>query len=259
MKIAAIQLVARQGARAMTLQRALRALDAAARTDPAPDLVLLPAFGDTTATGPEADLVCEHVHGQTQAALGRAAREWGLYVAYGMLERSPAAALPYLSAILLDADGDVRLSHRCRVVTDLTRDRIQAGDACRTAPTIFGQIGLLAGDELLSEACWHDTAASAGLILGVACWGAWSAGGNADETRSGLAAQATRVQRPAAIADLSMESPDGTPLGQGFCAVFDGRGRACAAAVDSRGIAWADIEIPDLAKADGEAARRPTD
>lgn len=248
MRLAVIQLAARRGARSLTLQRALRAVDAAARSDPAPDLVLLPAFSDVTASPAEADLLCEHVHGQTQAALGRAAREWGVFVAFGMLECSPAAALPYLTGVLIDPDGDVCLSQRTRTVTGAVRDRIQAGASFRVADTVLGRIALLPGDDAMSDACWIE-AAAADLVLCTACHAAWPRAAEERDILATIARLAGRAARPAALADLTVEGSDGTTAGQGTCAVFDATGRACPAEADSRGIMWADVEITPSAQA----------
>ena len=72
MRVAAVQVEVDAASRTTTLKRVLAALDVAAEQDPAPDLIVLPAFLDTCCEGPESKL--EYVYGPGTSACGFRAR-----------------------------------------------------------------------------------------------------------------------------------------------------------------------------------------
>ncbi len=89
MRIAVIQLPVAPTRRTLTLHRALQVIDDAARADPAPDLILLPAFCDVPAvTAGHVDVI-ERLAGQTVAACSWRARHWGVFIALGLAEQGP--------------------------------------------------------------------------------------------------------------------------------------------------------------------------
>ncbi len=86
MRIAVVQLAVDPARRTVTFQHALHAIDQAAECDPAPDLILLPAFGDVLAVMSGNEAVTDRPAGPVVAACGLRARQWGVFVALGFAE-----------------------------------------------------------------------------------------------------------------------------------------------------------------------------
>lgn len=97
MRVAMAQVRLDDASRSATIQDIMSAVDRAADTDPAPDLVVLPGGcdGDGRATAAVRESVVE--------AIAHRAREWGVYVAAGMHGGAQREAC----ALLFDADGDM--------------------------------------------------------------------------------------------------------------------------------------------------------
>ena len=93
MRMAVVQLEVDPMRRTVTFQRALRAIDAAAEQDPAPDLIVLPAYRDVLAVMLGEQRPAERQAGQTVAACGLRARQWGVFVALGFAEQGAAKSL----------------------------------------------------------------------------------------------------------------------------------------------------------------------
>jgi len=246
MRVAVVQLPVQRGARTSTFQAALAAIDAAADTDPAPDLVLLPAFagvvdalaGDTT--------LCENVHGQTTAGCGFRARTWGIFVALGMASHGPER--PYLTNVLIDRDGDVRLAQHQVRLDESGKQVFGAGSNQATVDILLGRMALLAGDDLFDAEAWNAVVASgAQAVLGSACWAAWPTGGkHRKSVRTRIAEQAKRCGLWCAVADVTVKSA-GTGLSvAGQSTIFNHTGQIVAAAdAGAAATLWSDIPLPE--------------
>lgn len=239
MRLAIVQLRIDPKNRARTLQSALRAIDAAAETDPAPDLVVLPAFaGVSYAASGRAEFI-ERLHGQTTAACGFHARNWGIFLALGMAEQG--SVKPFLTAVLIDRDGDIRLGQRQVSCANAERSEFAAGDGWRTVDVLLGRIGLLVGDDLLSTEAWSALAgAGAEVIVGSVYWQAKSPA----QTQA-LCTQLSELSRQhglwCAAADVTPDPASETRT-SGHSQILDGAGRMVASAEPGRpAILWADV------------------
>jgi len=230
-RLAVVQLEVQAGRRAVALQRALAALDAAADRDPAPDLILLPAFADVPAVLAGRPFIAERTPGQTASAIGYHGREWGVFTAFGFAE-SHADTL-YMTAALLDRDGDLRLANRQMTILRGVTDRFTAGTAPRPAGILFGRVAVLAGDDLLNEQAWAAATVAGGqIVLGCACWTLSGDHdlGSPEVVRSRLAALAGRFGVPCAVSDvLTAEEESGLDC-PGCSVVLDQQGVVVAAA-----------------------------
>jgi hypothetical protein len=104
MKVILLQVRLDSRSQAANLQRLGAAMDRAAKTELAPDLLVLPGACDTggvtsTRRGHEAGLV------GVRETIAFKAREWGVYVAAGLHEPRGDARAPV--AVLFDPDGDI--------------------------------------------------------------------------------------------------------------------------------------------------------
>ncbi len=241
MRLAVVQLWIDPKNRARTLQAALRAIDAAAETDPAPDLVVLPAFAGVSTAARIGEGFIERLHGQTTAACGFHARSWGIFLVLGMAEQG--SAKPYLTAVLIDRDGDIRLGQRQVCSLDGDRSRFAAGDHWRSVDVLLGRIGILAGDDLLSAPAWSALAAlGANVIVGVVDWRHKGAA----QTEP-LGAQLSDLSRRhglwCAAADVTTDpAGKGDPRSSGHSLIVDDGGQVVAAAEPGRpAILWADL------------------
>jgi len=203
MRLAVVQLEVRPGERTATLQGALRAIDAAAETDPAPDLILLPAFRDVLAVTCGDASMTERCPGPVVATCGSRAREWGLFIALGFAERK--ADKPFVTTCLIDPDGDIRLSHRQSVFSTGPADRFSVGMDIETADLIYGRVAVWSGDDCLDADVWRRTAdTGAALAIGSACWShaGEEAAPGADEIRRRISDHAAGAGFDAAVADV---------------------------------------------------------
>jgi predicted amidohydrolase len=212
MKVAVVQLVVRLGHRATTLQRALAAFDRAAEADPAPDLVLLPAFSDVPELAWGETCVGERLEGPTVAAIAHRARQWGVFVCFGLAERI-ANRLAVCSA-LLDHDGDL-VAVRRGELTGAKQPVTSCASGVDVRNTTIGAIGLLhAGDVCQAAGASDDASARAELLICPGCF--LSAGGKGPARRVELTgkivATAKRFGAHIAVADVSTEA-DGVSSG----------------------------------------------
>ena len=243
MRIAVVQLKVQPNRRTTNLQAALDAIDAAAKTDPAPDLILLPAFADVLDSAAGRNDPCEYVEGQATAACGLRARSWGLFIAFGMAEKG--GKRPYLTTVLLDRDGDVRLAQRQMFLHESTSDFFQPGKTLSVANILLGRIGLLTGDDWLNPRAWdHMVQSSAQLVVGSACC-LRSAGKDTDPqaTRSPIAEQARRTNLWCAVADATTGDQSNSP---GLSTIINNQGEIIAAAPPGEAVTlWAEINLPE--------------
>lgn len=238
MRVAVVQLEVDTSSRSKTLQQAMRAMDKAAEMDPAPDLIVLPAFVDTCVDS--VDSVLEGTHGASVAACGFRARSWGVFAAMGFAER--ARPLPRLNGILFDRDGDHRL------IQPLTRagKSLSGRYDVSTAPleiieVLLGRIAVLVDDDIVDETSWREVvAAGAQLIVGTIGAGVISEK-SIDATLTKLAKQ---FNRPCVVADVTTGGKKAVVRRHGVSRIVDRTGSVVSAAkADSAAILTAQIEL----------------
>jgi len=246
MRIAAVQLRITPTSRTFTLQSALEAIDEAAETDPAPDLIVLPAYCDVFSIASGGSTPGERLHGQAMAACGVRARSWGLFVALGIAERG--ADRPFVTGILLDRDGDVRLAQR-QVSFNKTQASVFAtGDGFAAADILLGRFAILVGDDVLDAAAW-EAAARAGVqcVIATACWRRDKGGrASSGDAPAMIAGHAARYGLPCAVADVTTGSAKTAGDCPGFSLIVDDCGKTLAKAeAGAAQILWADVALPD--------------
>ncbi len=257
MRIAAVQLRIAPTSRTRTLQRALAAIDEAAGTDPAPDLIVLPAFADVFDFASGGTALSERLHGQVMAACGVRGRSWGLFVALAFAERS--ADRPFVTGLLLDRDGDIRLSQRQASFSGSQKAVFAAGDSFASADILLGRFAMLVGDDVLDGAAW-DAAARSGTqcIIAPTCRRRDKKGRAAPvDVLAVVADHADRCGLPCVVADVTTggETADGDC--PGFSAIVDDCGKVLAKSnTNDTAILWADVVLPDVEaiSSDGEGA-----
>jgi hypothetical protein len=114
LNVALLQIELDASSPARNLQRVLGAIDRACRTDPSPDLVVLPGGCDTGGPLPGGEFPLSIIQ-NVREAIALKAREWGIYIAVGLHARCPDGYRH--SAVLFDPDADVVAMH-------------EAGDEC---------------------------------------------------------------------------------------------------------------------------------
>ncbi len=140
MRIALLQIEVDPHSRSTTLRHAADGIVATAEGDPAPDLICLPGRLDGL------DSVTSGMTDTFVETLAFKAREMGLHVTFGFREEELNHTLD--SAVWCDADGDVLLKQQ-----RITRDASSAPPSAmsfRIAPTLYGRVGLLVGDDAWS-------------------------------------------------------------------------------------------------------------
>lgn len=151
MNIAMLAIVLDPAGRSTNIARVLRLIDAAARSEPAPDLIVVPSGCDEPC-GSQAlfSPAMADVYG---ASLSSRAREWGVFVAFA--HRGQAGRSDHNTAVLLDADGDECLVNN-------------AGDALPTVAsgrTIIGSVGLCFESPSLAAVAWRRTDSPAPSVI----------------------------------------------------------------------------------------------
>lgn len=104
------------------------------------DVVVLPECLDLGWTFPEARRRAQPIPGPHSNRLSRAAREAGLHIVAGLVER--AGDRIYNSAVLLSPQGEILLRHRKINELDIARDLYSTGDTLAVARTALGIIGI---------------------------------------------------------------------------------------------------------------------
>ncbi|MCA9254780.1 MAG: carbon-nitrogen hydrolase family protein [Phycisphaerales bacterium] len=246
MRVAAVQIEVDTASRTETLQRALSAIDAAAEMDPAPDLVVLPAFLDTCGDGPQSKL--EYVYGPGTSACGFRARSWGVFVAMGLAERS--LPLPRLKSVLYDRDGDHRLIQSMSRPGDALRKWYQSeGKPLGVARVLVGRIALLTDDDIVSEDAWREVVQQgAQLIVGTIGGGATTA----KSLETALKKYTKQFGRPCVVADLTTGRQKIALPRTGVSRIVDADGEILAAATSGvADIITADLSLPVDDTSDG--------
>ena len=203
MRVAVVQLVVKVGHRATTLQRALAAFDRAAEADPAPDLILLPAFCDVAELTRGDKDVGERLEGPTLAAIAHRARQWGVFASFGLVERS--ANRLAVCSVLLDHDGDLVAVRR----GELAGAKQMGSSGVEMRNTAIGAVGLMnAGDVFQAADATGDATGQAELLICPGCL--LLAGGKGPargaEVTGKIVATAKRFGAHFAVADVSTEA-----------------------------------------------------
>lgn len=139
-RLAMIQMQVVPGDKASNLDHARRWLHEARRQGA--DVAVLPEAFTTGWTHPSArELADELPHGETTEALRQTARETGLYLCAGLVER--AGGQLFNSAILLNPEGRLLLHHRKINELAIAHDLYGLGDRLEVAQTPLGRFGLM--------------------------------------------------------------------------------------------------------------------
>ncbi len=111
-----------------------------------PHLVCLPECTLTGYLYTETDLArfAEPIPGPTTQAMAALARQHGVFLCFGLLERAPEGV--YNTALLLDDRGEIRLKHR----KIHEQPPFCTGDAVRVADTPLGRLGILICGDLFA-------------------------------------------------------------------------------------------------------------
>lgn len=230
MKIAVVQMQVRPGHRSSTLQAALAAIDLAAEAEPAPELIVLPAFGDVPHLLGGSSLPGERIEGPTVAACSFHARAWGVWLAFGFAERGTEK--PWSTSVLLDVDGDVRGTNRQVKFGAAGRARFAAGDTFATFATPLGGIALLPGEDVFDESAWKAVSEQgAALIVSTCCLPreARSPVVDPEAARRRLCGLAADLKIACATADVAT-AEGARPDCAGFTTIIDAAGKLVASA-----------------------------
>jgi predicted amidohydrolase len=103
-------------------------------------LVVLPECLDLGWTDPSARRLAQPIPGPHSERLARAARENGLYIVAGLVERADDRL--YNAAVLIDPRGQIVLVHRKINELDIAHDLYAIGDRLAVADTELGTLGI---------------------------------------------------------------------------------------------------------------------
>jgi predicted amidohydrolase len=181
MKLALIQMLVEPGRPEANRRRAAERIAEAARNGA--EAAVLPEALNLGWTDPSARELAEPIAGgPTFQALSSAARENGLLVCAGLVERE--AERIFNSAVLINERGELMIRHRKLNELDIAHNLYEGGDSLRVVDTNFGRVGvmicadafvpgqfvartlaLMGADIILSPCAWavpadHDQAAT---------------------------------------------------------------------------------------------------
>jgi predicted amidohydrolase len=184
--LALAQMLVKGGDREGNLATASVMIQAAA--DSGADIVLLPEAMDLGWTHPSALSEAEPLpDGETCRALCTAARENGVFVCSGLIEK--AGERIYNAAVLIDSGGNLLLHHRKLNELEIGHEYYQQGDRLNVCQTKFGTIGLMicadafARDQVLTRSLCYM---GADIILSPSAWAVPPDHDNAKEPYGGL-------------------------------------------------------------------------
>lgn len=240
MRIAVIQLAVEPGRRAATLQRAVAALESAAEVDPAPDLIVLPTFSDLPDVILERVVLGERFQGPTTAAMSDYARQWGVYVAFGFVERTAEGLGPCI--VLLDRDGDVVQSRRSRLTGQ--REAV-AETAPHVCETIIGGIRLIAMEELAGPDPIAACESKPDVLICPGCFAARSreAAAFVKKFKRRAGAVAGGLGTHLALADVIVESKTPPWAFPGAALIADPSGAIVSESAGKPELLWIDIPV----------------
>jgi predicted amidohydrolase len=139
LRVAMGQMLVQAGQPAANLQRAVRCIASAAQADC--DLIVLPECLDIGWADSSARTLAQALPGPHSALLCEAARQHGIFVAAGLVER--AGPLLYNAAVLIDDTGQICLVHRkINELQGVTGGLYAVGDRLAVAHTRLGVMGL---------------------------------------------------------------------------------------------------------------------
>ncbi len=168
--LALIQMAVEGGDKAGNLARAAERVGTASANGAS--IVLLPEAMDLGWTHPSALTEAEPIpDGRSFQTLSALAKEYGLYVCSGLVEKTPEAV--YNAAVLIDPQGTLRLLHRKLNELEIGHACYAQGDRLQVCATEFGTIGLMicadafARDRVISRALGYM---GADLILSPSSW-----------------------------------------------------------------------------------------
>jgi predicted amidohydrolase len=138
MRVGMAQMLVEPGEPAANLARAAEMVRDAARAGC--DVVVLPECLDLGWTHASARTLAAPIPGPRAAALAAVAREHGVMVAAGLVERDGDRL--YNSAVLISAEGELLLRHRKITELELALRLYSVGTTLAVAPTALGVIGL---------------------------------------------------------------------------------------------------------------------
>jgi predicted amidohydrolase len=144
-------------------------------------LVVLPECLDLGWTHPSARALARPIPGPHSDRLAQAARESGVFVVAGLVERAQGKI--YNAAVLIDPAGQIRLLHRKINELDLAHDLYAVGDRLGVVETELGTLGINIcadnfGDSL---AIGHVLARMGAQLLLSPC--AWAVDANHDNAK----------------------------------------------------------------------------
>jgi predicted amidohydrolase len=140
MKLAMAQMLVEPGRKESNLARAEKCVAEAATLGA--QVVVLPEAMPLGWTDPSARTQADEIHdGESCVRLRRAAKEHGLFVCAGIIER--AGENIFNAAVLIDSAGKVISHHRKIHELDIAGDLYARGDCLSVADTPFGRMGLM--------------------------------------------------------------------------------------------------------------------
>jgi predicted amidohydrolase len=168
-RIAMAQMLVEGGRPEANLRRATARIAQAAEAGCG--VVVLPETLDCGWTHPSARLLAQPFPGPHTEPLARAARQHGIWVVAGLVERAGDAL--YNASVLIDPQGLLRLAHRKLNELDIAAGLYSRGDSLRVAPTPFGRVAIPICADLFPETAYFAATLAhmgCGLILSPCAW-----------------------------------------------------------------------------------------
>lgn len=182
MKVAMCQMLVECAAPRANLDRACRSIRSAEA-----DVAVLPECLDIGWTHPAARQLAQPIPGLHSDALATAAREHGIYVVAGLVERDGARL--YNAAVLIGPSGEILLKHRKINELDIALDLYSTGTRLEVAVTPLGRIGVnICADNFPETLFLGESLACMGasVILSPCAWAVDATHDNAREPYGGL-------------------------------------------------------------------------
>ena len=137
--LAMIQMEVEAGKPDANLERAAKRI--AEASENGADIALLPEAMDLGWTDPSARTMAYEIpEGKTCLKLRRIAKQYGIYVCAGIIEKDGDKT--YNAAVIIDPSGEVILKHRKINELDIAHDLYDPGDRLNVANTPIGTLGL---------------------------------------------------------------------------------------------------------------------
>ena len=134
-------------------------------------VVVLPECLDLGWTDSSASELALPIPGERTAALGKAAREFGIFVVAGLVER--AGERLYNSAVLISPDGEVLLRHRKINELDIATSLYSIGTTLNVVETPLATVGVtICADNFPDSLVFAQSAARMGaqILLSPCAW-----------------------------------------------------------------------------------------